>query len=648
MQDEELKDSSRYRGLFVEESREYLQNMSRLVMELLQSPDPEKYNDLFRMAHSIKGMAATMGYSVIKDVSHAMEDLFDRLKKGELKVSEEIVSVLLSGVDLLETMVGEVDATGSTPQDGKSVLAALASAKIRTVKPPEVRKPELEVIHPEPQAEQTAGDTRFLYRIDLKVLPEASFPSARALVACKRMEDLGKISKCVPPLEEIAGPNFQRHLSCYLVSAHTALELQEQLQPLPDIHSVTVTPIDPHARQNPAAEPETTNTVEDGRVEAVRMGTVRIQTRSLDQVVEGLGELLILNAQVLDTYPESTEVSRLQVLTRQLYESTLDLRMLPFETLSGRFPRMVYDLGRRLQKKIDLKIEGADIRLDRSVLEELADPLIHLLRNAVDHGIEPIAFRLEHGKPEVGTLTVAVEKRGDRVMITVEDDGRGLDPALIRKTAIQRGLISERAATFLNQHETLMLITRPGFSTARVVSDISGRGVGMDVVRDRIDAIGGAFKIHTAPGKFTRFELLIPFTVAVIPALLVRSGALTLAVPSSRVDCFLMIKKNDMHYTQGKPVVFYDNSTIYIEKLDALLENRTEFEFPEEFQVFVTEHQNRRIAWCVDELMDQRQIMLKPLGEPLHAISCYSGATVLGKGEVIPVLDMEQLYRERY
>jgi two-component system chemotaxis sensor kinase CheA len=648
MKDEGLTDASRYRGLFVAESREYLQSMSRLTMELMQAPTAETYNDLFRMAHSIKGMAATMGFSVIKDVSHAMEDLFDRIKKGELKPGEELVSVLLSGVDLLEVMVTEVEATGGSTQDGKSVLAALVSTRSRTPKAPEVHRPELEVIHPEPQAEQTVGETKFLYRIDLKVSSEASFPAARALVACKRMEELGKISKCIPPLEEITGPNFQKQLSCYLVSVCTALELQEQLQTLPDISSVAVIPIDPHARQSPAAEAESTNTIDGSPPEAVRMGTLRIQTRSLDHVVEGLGELLILNAQVLDTYPESAEVSRLQVLTQQLYESTLDLRMLPFETLAGRLPRIVYDLCRKLQKKVDLKIYGGEIKLDRSVLEELADPLIHLLRNAVDHGIEPVAFRLEHGKPEVGSLSVAVEKRGDRVLITVEDDGRGLDPALIRRTAIQRGLISERAATFLNQHETLMLITRPGFSTARVVSEISGRGVGMDVVRDRIDEIGGAFKIHTIPGKFTRFEMLIPFTVAVIPALLVRSGPLVLAVPSSRIDCFLMIRKNDMHYTQGKPVVFYDNSTIYIENLAALLQNRTEFEFTEEFAVFVTEHQNRRIAWCVDELLEQRQIMLKPLGEPLHAISCYSGATVLGKGEVIPVLDMEQLYRERY
>jgi len=322
--------------------------------------------------------------------------------------------------------------------------------------------------------------------------------------------------------------------------------------------------------------------------------------------------------------------------------------MLPFETLSGRLPRVAYELGRSLHKKIDLKISGADIKLDRSVLEELADPLIHLLRNAVDHGIEPAAFRLEHGKPETGVIQIDVAKKGDRVLITIEDDGRGLDPVLIRKTAINRGLISERAASFLNQHETLLLITRPGFSTAREISEISGRGVGMDVVRDRIDSLGGAFKIHSVPGKFTRFEMLVPFTIAVIPAMLVRSGSLVLAVPASRIDRFLVIHKQDMHYTQGKPVVFYDNSTIYIEQLDTRLRKEDPAEFADEFQAFVTEHQNRRIAWSVDELIEQKQIMLRSLGEPLSALSCYSGATVLGKGDVIPVLDIEQLYREQY
>lgn len=658
MRDEGLNNVQRYRALFLQEAREYLQLISTQLLQLMRGPTDEVYYELFRLSHSIKGMAATLGFSDVKQVSHAMEDVFDRMKRHRIQVDESILSVMFGAVDLLEIMVSEIDALGSTSKDISSVLSALTEILNRESQPasqPE-RRQDLELIVPEPPAPaipdaQQLPETRFLYRIDITIASEASFPAARAIVAYKRMEELGKISKCIPAFEEITGPNFHKHLSCYLVTSQTAVDLQSELRGLSDVDAITVTPIDPHSRQSPAAAAETisTNTVEESRpVEMQKLATVRIDTRSLDGIVEGLGELLILNAQVQDSLPEVPEVVRLHSLTQKLYDRALDLRMLPFETLSSRFPRVIHDLSRQLHKAVELKVEGSEIKLDKSVLDELADPLVHLLRNAVDHGIEPAAFRISKGKPETGTIRMKVEKDGDRVRVTVEDDGKGLDPVLIRAAAIRKGIITEKAASFLNQHETLMLICRPGFSTANEVSDISGRGVGMDVVRDRIDELGGSFKIYTTPGKFTRFELLIPFTVAIIPALLVRAGGLQFAIPSSRVDRFLMIRKSDVHYTQGKPVVFYENSTIYVEHLESILNHRVPGGFEEEFPVFVTEHQNRRIAWNVDELLEQKQIMLKPLGEPLSSLSCYSGATVLGRGEVIPVLDMEQLYRERY
>jgi two-component system chemotaxis sensor kinase CheA len=257
-------------------------------------------------------------------------------------------------------------------------------------------------------------------------------------------------------------------------------------------------------------------------------------------------------------------------------------------------------------------------------------------------------LRAKIGKEESGHLTLSIVKQGDRVLIRMEDDGRGLDPVLIRKSAVKKGVISERMASFLNQHEVLMLLTRPGFSTAETISEISGRGVGLDVVREKIEGLGGAFKMYSVPGQMTRFDLIVPFTIALLPALLFRSGGIQFAAPLSRIDRFMMIRKKDVHYTQGRPVIFYDNSTFYLEHVESILKRSQPSELTDEFPAFVTEHQNRRIAWVVDELVSEKQILLKSLQPPLSMLSCYSGAAVLGKGEVVPVVDLEHLYRERY
>ena len=317
--------------------------------------------------------------------------------------------------------------------------------------------------------------------------------------------------------------------------------------------------------------------------------------------------------------------------------------MLPFEALSGNFPRIVYDLGQQLQKKVNILIEGADIQMDKSILDELADPMIHLLRNAADHGIETPEERVQAGKPETGVIRVTVSKQGDRVIIRIEDDGKGLNSEAIRKTAIERGLITQRTASEMNTQEILMLITRPGFSTSAQISDISGRGIGLDAVRARIESLNGSLRIASEPGSFTRFELMVPFTLAVIPAVLVLADGNSMVL--SRIDRFVQIKKEDLHATQGHLLAFPETGTLHVERLASVLSGTDPGNFPV-MPAFVTEHQSRKIAWCVDELIDGRQILLKPLGEPLNLISCYSGTTLLGKGEIVPVLDMEELYRD--
>jgi two-component system chemotaxis sensor kinase CheA len=641
-------DPARYRTLFVQETREHIQTMSEAVLRLIREPSSSLYDNLFRAAHSVKGMAASMSFQPLKEIGHAMEDLLEEIRCGALAVDHQTLKTLLSGLDLMETLIGEFELTGKSVSSYSEFVEAVrlvtskAGSQARQTKT-EDNRPNLELIIPERSPRVNASSLQeptFLFRVDLEVAQSAALPGARALVAVKSIEDLGRVSRLTPSIEEIAAGKFQSQLSCYLVTNRNASEINEELMALTDVVRVVVTPIDPYTRQAPTAAPPAFKS-------PIRRTTVRVETRAVDVVVEGISELMILNAQLQEVMPDHPEMSRIGSLFQQLYDRALGLRMLPFEALSGNFARIVYDLSQQLQKKAQVVIHGADIQMDKSMLDELADPMIHLLRNAVDHGIEPPADRLRREKAETGTIRVEVIRQGDRVIIQIEDDGRGLDSEFIRKIAMKKGLITERQAAAMNVHEILMLITRSGFSTRSSVTDVSGRGIGLDAVRARIESLGGSLRVASELGQFTRFELMVPFTLAVVPAVLVSSAGRQFAVPLSRIDRFVRIYKRDLHSTQGRLVTFPETGTLYIEQLNHVLEGSNAADFPDEMPAFITEHQSRKIAWCVDELLEQKQILLKPLGEPLNLVSCYSGATVLGKGEIVPVLDIEELYRER-
>ena len=382
--------------------------------------------------------------------------------------------------------------------------------------------------------------------------------------------------------------------------------------------------------------------------ESTKIESFRVETKGMDRLVEGLAELMILNAQMAENLPEDPAMAELQRLSRKLYEVAADLRMLPFEVLSRSFSRLVLELGRKLNKKVRLQIHGSNIRMDKCVLEELTDPLIHLIRNAVDHGIESPGVRASRGKEETGTIQLLVERYGDRVMIVVEDDGDGIHVQSVKEAAIRNQWLSEQSVSLMNEQEILLLMTRSGFTTTEAVSDISGRGVGLDVVRSKIEWLGGSLLIRSAPGAFTRFEIRVPLTLAVFPAVLIRADSLVYAVPLSRIERFVRIRKKDLIAAQGRPFVVDVDQMLYVSSVESLLSGKSLEDLPEEFPAFVTEHQNRRIAWAVEDLIGQKDILVRPVGEPLGLLACYSGAAILEKGEIVPVLDMEHLYKELY
>ena len=617
-------DLTKYKSLFLNESREYLQGMTERILNLTEVPSEDGLDWLFRAAHSIKGMSASMGYEPVANLSHKIESVLERLKKGQLVFDDNARAALFEGIDLIQSMLNDIDAGAEARTVTNTFEGSLQ--KLRVV------------------ASQSGTDSKFLYKIELKFIKDNA-EEGSALRILKQIEAAGRISKVIPSATELRQSEVLPELVvCYLVTSRPAAYLEELLQPLTQLENFSVSPVDPHTRSSPEAEGSALMDLLD---EPLRLNSVRVETERIDHLIDNLGELLIQHTQLQEAFPDNPEIARIEKLGRSIYETARDLRMLPFETLAGRIPRMVYELSKKLDKNMRVKIEGGDLQMDKSILTELADPLIHLVRNAADHGIEPPAVRAATRKGETGTITVCAAKKGDRLHLSVEDDGRGIDPQIVKKIAIEKRLIDEQAAAHLNMHELLMLITRPGFSTSELVTEVSGRGVGLDAVRAKMDLLTGELRIHSMPGRYTRFEMILPFTIALVPALLVRLDHLVCAVPLSRVDRVILIHRENLQYTNGRPVLYAENAALQVESLWQCL-YKQDGSFASVFPAFVTEHQNRKIAWAVDELLTEKQILLRLLGEPLKDLNYYSGATILSKGEVIPVLDMEQIYRNRY
>jgi two-component system chemotaxis sensor kinase CheA len=617
-------DLSKYKSLFLNESREYLQGMTERILSLEDATSKDGLDWLFRAAHSIKGMSASMGYEPVANLSHKIENVLDLLKKGQLAFDDNARAALFEGIDLIQSMLNDIDSGTEARTLTNTFEGSLQ--KLRIVSSPR------------------ATEEKFLYKIELKFAKERAGDGSPALPILKRIESAGRISKVIPAVRELSESAVPPEtVVCYLVTSRPAASLEELLQPLAELERFSVSPVDPHTRFSPEAEASALIDLMD---EPLRLNSVRVETERIDHVIDNLGELLIQHAQLQEVFPDNPDIARIEKLGRSIYEAARDLRMLPFDTLAGRIPRMIYELSKKLDKNIRVKIEGADIQMDKSVLTELADPLIHLVRNAADHGIEPPAVRAATRKGETGTIKVTAAKKGDRLYLSVEDDGRGIDPQIVKKIAVEKRLIDEQAVARLNTQELLNLITRPGFSTSEIVSELSGRGVGLDAVRAKVDSLAGELRIHSMPGRYTRFEMILPFTIALVPALLIRLGNLLCAVPLSRVDRVILIRSEQLQYTNGRPVLYSENEAIQIQNLWQCL-YRQDRAFEKVFPAFVTEHQNRKIAWAVDELLTERRVLLRLLGEPLKGLNYYAGGTILSKGEVIPVLDIEQIYRDR-
>jgi len=554
-------DMSQYRSLFLSEAREYLKTINETVVALEESPEDRAAIDtLFRGAHSLKGMAASMEYGDLVEVAHAMEDLMIRVRDGGLSFEPGVADLLLEGTDLIDLLLGEVE----TGREQRSSLGDLPQRLSGYTPVP-------------PGTGSTTG-------------------AATADAADTESRETGSFS---------------------------AAALQDQgIAPLP-------------------AEAERSKEAEGG--------TVRVKTELLDHLINLTGELItnkhrLLNiGRELGSAPLDEAVTETSKLLRALHDEVMKVRLMPFDAICDRFQRSVRALAKKSGKELHFELEGREIGLDRGILESLIDPLNHMLRNAVDHGMEESAERLAAGKPARGAVKLSVSRDRDRVLITVSDDGRGMDPKQMIAAAIRKGVITPEEAEQLSPRQALMLSCIPGFSTAKEVTEVSGRGVGMDAVNASIQRLGGTLAIESEPGRGTRFTLTLPMNIAIIHTLVVQCGAIKGAVPVTAVLRTVELRREQLSKVGKRQVFYLDDEAVPLLSLNRIL-GLPLGRFPDGIvPLFVTEAKGRRVGIVVDRLLGQHELFIKPLGRPLSKLKGVAGGAILGDGEVVTLLDVADL-----
>ena len=637
---------SQYGELFLSESREHVSTINHLLLSLEADPGSRQVVEgVFRAVHTIKGMSATMGYRSVADLSHEMENLLDRIREGKAQATPETIDLLFAACDALERAIElAVEETGEEPQL-EALLTRLrdAAGEDATF---DIFAPQVD-LGPAPSAEAEVEEGAL--RVRVQVAKEALLPGVRAFMALKRARELGEVSGVEPGEAALNEPDFDGGVRFVLRTESPADEVRAALLAVGEVGAVEVSEHRPGEEAGTAAAADGAG--EDGRAAAGAAGRarhIRVDLRRLDALMNQVGELVIardrLRRLVGYETPELTEtVDQASRLIGELQDEIMRARLAPVSQVFDRFPRLVRDAARALGKKVDFVIEGKEIELDRSMLDEIGDPLVHLLRNSLDHGIEAPAERRAHGKPETGTLRLSASRERSRIIIRVEDDGRGIQRDRVLARAVQNGLVSRDEAPGLPDEEVYRLLTRPGFSTAETVTDVSGRGVGLDVVATRVRALGGMLEIWSEPGRGTSMTLQLPQTLAIVRALLVRQSDETYALPLTHVGETVHLLAEEIGTVKGRTVAFLRDEVIPLLALRQILRADGVQGNGVKRHAVILEVGEQRIGLEVDALMGQQEIVVKAFDATADTLRLFSGATILSDGRPALILDAGSL-----
>ena len=696
-------DVSQYLEIFIDESEEHLQTLSDCIMVLEKEPDnKDTINEVFRAAHSLKGMAGTMGFKRMQHLTHDMENVFQEVRSDRVKVTSGMIDLLFKCLDALEGYLDNIKSTSDEGTEDNEVIikelndfiakadgeaAAESEPKAQAVaeaapEAPQEEKAEQEKIELTDEEKKAVREAetngQHIYAMTVHIQKDCLLKAARAFLVFKAVEDFGQILVYRPSSQDIEDEKFELEFSFFLASEEASDKIVAAAKAVSEIEKVDLEEIhldeyvketEPQEEQPAqetaaeqketpaeapkAAEKKAPAAKKQTNAKPVTGRTVRVDIEKLDALMNQVSELIIAkNSLVSISSSESGEyqnqsfheqIEYLERITTNLHESVMKVRMVPIESVVNKFPRMIRDLSRKLGKKMELYMTGEDTELDRTVVDQIGDPLQHLLRNSADHGLEDNATRVERGKPEVGSIFLKAFQEGNNVIIEVGDDGNGIDVAAVRDKAIERGVITAEQAENMTQKEFINLLFLPSFSMAKKITDISGRGVGLDVVKSNIEALGGDVEVHTKLGEGTTFIVRLPLTLAIIQALMVEIRDEKYAIALGSISNIESIPVNEIKYVQAQEVIHLRGAVIPLIRLDQVLDMEEKQEEPENLTVVIVKKGDSLAGLVVDNLIGQQEIVIKSLGKYINNNKIISGATILGDGEVALILDVNTL-----
>ncbi|MBQ9136073.1 MAG: chemotaxis protein CheA [Lachnospiraceae bacterium] len=708
-------DVSQYLEIFLDETTEHLQNLNTQILDLEQDPENmDTINEIFRSAHSLKGMAGTMGYKRMQNLTHDMENVFSEVRNNNIKVKANLIDILFQCLDALEEYTANIRESGDEGTNENEPLIKMLNDILNGKDGDDAAETVPEMKAAEAVTEDNNGGKKWLdikldgtdqmviteaqkqgkkvYGVTVKIQETCLLKAARAFLVFKAVEELGEIIVSNPSAQDIEDEHFELDFSLIIITEADMEKVKAAISNVSEIETVLIDDIDlsqmqldednkavvqteetvaeeksaetspavvtaaPQASAGAVAEKKpAANKPAAGKPVVNR--TVRVDIEKLDVLMNLVSELIIAKNSLVAASAASAQqtgvatpsgvneqIEYLESVTTNLHESVMKVRMVPIESVVNKFPRMIRDLSKKLNKKMELYMTGEETELDRTVVDEIGDPLMHLLRNSADHGLESAEVRAQRGKPAVGTIRLDAYQDGNNVVIEVSDDGNGIDTEAVKNKAIDRGAITPEQAANMSEKEIIDLLFLPSFSTAKQVTDVSGRGVGLDVVKSKIEALSGEVEVRSKYGQGSTWIIRLPLTLAIIQALMVVVGGEKYAISLGSIQTIEDITPSEIKLVQNKEVIHLRGNVIPIVRLDKELDVVSTRGENENMTVIIAKKGDKTAGLVVDELLGQQEIVIKSMGKYIdNKCKLISGATILGDGEVALILDANTL-----